>query len=130
MPTKISTRKIKRLKFQAAVNSGLIDMNKRWGIELQQSNPSVKTRKSDIMVTPYGGCLGDIENTICEILFVKNKIINTATTYLSTVWYEWYTRLPRLCMSEASWPKIPDYRKTVAVIKIFHKDGFTLDEII
>ena len=89
-----------------------------------------KTGNADMMATASGGCLGAIENVIYEIPFVENKSNKTATTHLSTVWYEQYTREPRLCMPEASWQKVSNPVKTVFTNELFLDVKFNLDETL
>ena len=52
----------------------------------------------------------------------------TAANSLSTVWYEWYTREPCIWMYETSRQKVSKVRKTIAFMKLFLEEWYTLDE--
>ncbi|KAK1942631.1 hypothetical protein P3T76_006130 [Phytophthora citrophthora] len=49
-----------------------------------------------------------------------------ATTNLSSAWFEWYTRVPRVWNS-ADRQKKSEYRHIIAFMKLFLTDGFALD---
>ena len=58
----------------------------------------------------------------------QEKTNKKAVTSLATVWYEWYTREPRIWMCEASRQQVSNSRKTVAYMKLFLEEGYNLDE--
>lgn len=114
------------IKYQAAVISGLIEMNKRWEQRIDAIESEMKKRRANIMKEP-DSCEASVEDA-CQITSPKKKKKKTATTHLSTVWYEWYTREPRLWKSDATRQQVSNSRNTVAFMKLFLDEGLHLVE--
>jgi len=113
------------INHQAAVISGHIEMSKRWEERLEALESDSKKRKADTDCVPTTEQLHQGE---ADQNGKPKKKKKTATTHLSTVWYEWYTRRPRVWDSDASRQKKSSSKTTVAFMKLFLADGFAIDE--
>lgn len=85
----------------------------------------VKKRNADSISQPERG-QEDEANASQQANSKKKK--KSATTHLSTIWYEWHTREPWIWNSGASYQHVSDSRHTVAFMKLFLDGGFKLDD--
>ena len=103
-------------------------MNKRWEDRISSVESELKRPKEgDVDIfSAIHPCEGPMD--VGESSCVKNKRRKKAATSLSTLWYEWCTREPRIWMCEASRQRVSNSRKTVAYMKLFLEEGYNLDE--
>lgn len=125
-PSDQAARDRATIKHQAAVINGFIELSKRLEeriVALESENRKRKVESAHEAAAQY--TQGDKHT---EDESPKKKKKKEASAHLSSVWYEWFTRVPRVWKSGATRQKKSNSTRTVAFMKLFLLEGFSIDE--